>query len=251
MLGKLIKYELRAMGRVLLPLFGALLLLSVVDTVALPDFTRTLLEMPSLIGRLTLMISRLLYFSVFFASGAVCVFISILRFKNNLLGNEGYLMNTLPVSPITNISAKIIVSTLYQLLGGLVAQISMVIIARPSIGYQLDRLFRIIADMDAADWFNLFYILVLAVGAVVLFNVAVYASLAVGHSFNSFKVIKSVGVFVALATVGFYVLGLLTSIERLITISWWQWYIMAIEFIYIAIGIFIANYFLKNRLNLE
>ena len=86
MLGKLMKYEFMATGRTFLPLFAALILVSIVNRL----LSSLGLNVPSAIGTV---VSVILMVGV----AVVTLLITLQRFRNNLLSNEGYLMMTLPV----------------------------------------------------------------------------------------------------------------------------------------------------------
>ena len=94
MLGKLMKYELRATSRTMLPLLLLTLLLSV--------FTRmTSAVVQSGHSKFITVINTLLIFAFFLALIGTAVFsvvLMVVRFRNNLMTDEGYLMFTLPVS---------------------------------------------------------------------------------------------------------------------------------------------------------
>ena len=94
MLGKLMKYELRATSRTMLPLLLLTLLLSV--------FTRmTSAVVQSGHSKFITVINTLLIFAFFLALIGTAVFsvvLMVVRFRNNLMTDKGYLMFTLPVS---------------------------------------------------------------------------------------------------------------------------------------------------------
>ena len=104
MLGKLIKYEFRSTAIFFLPIYAALIIISAL-TSALYRLSESF---NSDFFNFSLAASVSIY--VLFAMGlAVTTFvIIIIRFYKNLLGNEGYLMFTLPVSAEQNILAKLI-----------------------------------------------------------------------------------------------------------------------------------------------
>ena len=110
MLGKLIKHELRATGRIMLPFGAAILGLSLLSSLAV-----VILDMQALPGILnTLAVLTLIAF--FLGLFAICVmaFVQMIqRFYRNLLGDEGYLMFTLPTTPDALIFSKLIVSAIW------------------------------------------------------------------------------------------------------------------------------------------
>ena len=109
MLGKLMKYELRATSRTMLPLFLLTLLLSVFTrmSTAVVQHTHT---------NITESLNMLLIFAFVLALIGTAVFsviLMVMRFRNNLMTDEGYLMFTLPVSVHQLLWAKLLVSMLW------------------------------------------------------------------------------------------------------------------------------------------
>ena len=95
MLGKLIKHEFRATGRIMLPLLGAELLLSVLAGLSIRGLDR--MENMGFLG-VTYVLTLVVFFLGLFALGVVAFVLMIQRFYKNLLRDEGYLAMTLPVS---------------------------------------------------------------------------------------------------------------------------------------------------------
>ena len=109
MLGKLMKYELRATSRTMLPLLLLTLLLSV--------FTRmTSAVVQSGHSKFMTVINTLLILAFILALIGTAVFsvvLMVVRFRNNLMTDEGYLMFTLPVSVHQLLWSKLLVSMLW------------------------------------------------------------------------------------------------------------------------------------------
>ena len=106
MLRKLMKHEFRATGRVLLPLFGILLLAALAARFSVGFLLETDSWFLNLVGGLLTTAFGLAIF-------AVCLMALITmvnRFRTNLLGAEGYIMFTLPASVHQQIWSKLIVS---------------------------------------------------------------------------------------------------------------------------------------------
>lgn len=113
MLGKLFKYELKATGRMILPfyagLLGMTLLFRIFSAIRMPvGRFRNLYEIFTVLATAIFII---LILSTFF----VCFIVMLTRFYKNIYGDEGYLMNTLPVSAAQNIWAKVFCSVIWYL----------------------------------------------------------------------------------------------------------------------------------------
>ena len=117
MLKQLLKYEFKATKSLYFGLYLALALLSVVlgfsfrQENAWADSTN--------FGRLEVIL-MVLYLSVIFAIAVLCFVSTVQRFYKNLLGREGYLMHTLPVTETQLILSKLITSMVWVLCSGLV-----------------------------------------------------------------------------------------------------------------------------------
>ncbi|NLL38813.1 MAG: hypothetical protein GX254_04390 [Clostridiales bacterium] len=122
MLGKLLKYEFKATGRVFLPMFGALLIISVINRL----FSNLNFKIPSIIGKI---ISIILIVGIF----ALTLIITIQRFSKNLLGSEGYLMFTLPVRSDSLIWSKLITATVWNIVSMIVVLTAITIMALSDI----------------------------------------------------------------------------------------------------------------------
>ena len=103
MLGKLMKYELKACGRIFVPLYVAILVVAAIIGV----FSNTE----------SFQVASILIFilmALFIGLMVVTIVLIIQRFKKSLLEDEGYLMFTLPVSIKNLILSKYLTSYLYN-----------------------------------------------------------------------------------------------------------------------------------------
>lgn len=126
MLGKLIKHEFRATGRLMAPLFGALLLLAVFSRVA----NQILQQVPNP-TRVLYIVSVLLAIVYVLAGLGVMVFSTVLmikRFHQNFLTDEGYLMFTLPTSVHSLLWSKLITAALFFIFTFLAEALSVAIV---------------------------------------------------------------------------------------------------------------------------
>lgn len=118
MLGKLIKYEFKATGRIFLPMFAALLIVAAFNRL----FISLNFAIPSIIGTT---ISVILIIGVF----VLTLIITIQRFYKNLLSSEGYLMFTLPVKSDSLIWSKLIVATIWSIASVIIVVLAISIMA--------------------------------------------------------------------------------------------------------------------------
>ena len=118
MLRKLLKQEFRATARVMLPLYLVTFVLALaVRLVLLLSQNQVLLDS---VGGRTLRAILLGVSVTAFVVAAIATFLAaliqaVLRFRSNLLGDEGYVMFTLPVSTHQLVWAKLITSVVWFL----------------------------------------------------------------------------------------------------------------------------------------
>jgi len=133
MFAKLLKWEWRAASRLLAPLFGAAMLLTAASCAALA-LTGIV---PGTLARGTagnvggFLVGLLMALTALglFALIIVTVVQGVLRFYRNLLGDEGYLMFTLPATPAQLIGAKLLTAGVWTLLAGLFALLAAALMA--------------------------------------------------------------------------------------------------------------------------
>lgn len=110
MLGKLIKYEYKATSRTFIPIYIALLLVAVINRI----FRMGDIDVAWGISTLALV-------GLFIALGVLTIIVIVQRFNKNLLGDEGYLMFTLPVSSVQLIVSKLVISIVWAITSSIVA----------------------------------------------------------------------------------------------------------------------------------
>ena len=123
MLGKLLKHEFRATGRIMLPMMGAVLVLSLLANISMTVLANAVPGSSAAEKfnalRILLVLIIVLFVVGMIAMSVMTVVLMVSRFYNNLLKDEGYLMFTLPVSTHELIWAKLIVSFVWFLTAGL------------------------------------------------------------------------------------------------------------------------------------
>lgn len=269
MLGKLIKHEFRATGRILLPALAVLLVLTV-----MAGFSIKSLEMSSVPELLEIIFVIILMAFVIgiIAVWVMTVWLMISRFYNNLLGDEGYLMLTLPASVHSHIWAKIIVSLIWFLVVGIVVTalifglvISLTVsdfaqflrgfpefkevwqFIRQAFDYKAGKMFLFAVEFAAIVFFG-------AVAACLQF----YAAMAIGQSFANRKLLCSVIAYVVLSfVISFLTSGVGINMELAVYSSEalsFMWHLMhstlIVSFACCVLLYLITAVFLKKKLNL-
>lgn len=117
MLSKLLKYEFKATGRI----YGGLYLAILAAAALLGAFFR----FPALASDFPIAAVTIVYLMLCVAIAVITALTIIQRFTRNLLGREGYLMHTLPVTPAQLILSKLISSMVWLLCSILVIALSL------------------------------------------------------------------------------------------------------------------------------
>lgn len=268
MLTKLLKYELKATGRKLLPLYGALILFALLNKLFLVERVFDSLPIPDSLSLIINFISVFGYGCIMTAVFVLTLFITIQRFYKNLLGDQGYLMHTLPLEPRKNIISKLLVSVIWNIVSCLVAGISIfMLIYNANTAKLFTEVFpEIILFLKENGYsFSLitFECIILCLLSLCKSIIKIYASISIGHLFNSKRILLSFVSFIGLnilESIFSTILGKLFNLSSIfdsvvqptmndITIV--IIFLVIIEILCFAAYFFITNYILKNKLNLE
>ncbi|CRZ33758.1 ABC-2 family transporter [Herbinix hemicellulosilytica] len=261
MLKKLIKHELVATGRVLLPIYGITIILSFVNRLLINvNWDNTAFR---IIGT----IMRISYIFAITATFFVTFVLIILRFYKNLMSDEGYLMFTLPVKPYQLINSKLISSVLWMIVSVIVVIASLLILllnAERALMLK-DTWIGIITSLKS--FFGGKYILLIieiilaTIISLIQQILLIYVSVAIGHLFTGHKVMGAFASYIVINTViqtiSLFVVFSLSYFSR-IPIEEFENLPHAICLIIIVLGavysIFyyiITNYIFSKKLNLE
>ena len=201
MLRKSLKHEFRATARVMLPVFIALLSLSVVTHLTSRFFLNG--DVHWVLSALGVCMVVLFFLGV--AAVAFSVFaLTIVRFYRSFLSEQGYLTLSLPVSTHTHIFSRLLVAVVWYTLSALAI---MAAIGLMSLGNNWSAVFGAIGDIIRGLWQAWASLtggqraLAVLLGLEMLVSVVascaascllLYAAMAVGHSFNRYKKALSV-----------------------------------------------------------
>lgn len=197
MLGKLIKYDLKAVYRLLIPLHLVLLLISffarlILTTKAYENIPMVLLGFG--VAGYIILIVVVIY---------TTIFLIIRRFYKNLFSDEGYLTWTLPVTPHQHLLAKTISGTLWMLFDYIVIILSLgIVFLIPSVIENSDLLIRKMdatLQMSTTTFFTSTFILGLV--SVLSGITFYYVCIALGQLFSTHRVIAAFAMYFALSTV--------------------------------------------------
>ncbi|HAE60947.1 MAG TPA: ABC transporter permease [Eubacteriaceae bacterium] len=272
MLKKLLKYELKATARLFIPLYAALLGFAIINRIINPF---SIIESSASASMKTIFayLSLTAYFAIIVGIIAMTLIIMIQRFYKSLLGDEGYLMFTLPVSTSFHITSKLVVSLVWTLTSFLSTVISIfIIINEPGLISELPEAFK--AFHQILGTFGMVLFSLSALLAICAYILMIYAAISLGHQFQKNKLIASFGMYcvlyfinqgiiaISLFTFGnFYFEWLVSSNGADMLIGSSNPEIFELNLVLIFYMIFTAlltaayflltNHILKKRLNLE
>ena len=203
MLGKLMKHELRATSRTMLPLLLLTLLLSVFLRIAMAVMPRT--DAP-IVGVLYGLLITAFVLAII-GTAVFSVVLMVVRFHKNLMTDEGYLMFTLPVSVHQLLWSKLLVSMLWFVAVFFVDALAILLTVYENGMFaglpefvrdlfdSLDRYYAVNGLLYMLELLGV--LLVSMVTACLLF----YAPIAIGNSFAAHKTLLSVVFFFVIQTV--------------------------------------------------
>lgn len=195
MLGKLIKHELAATGRLLLPMQGILLIISVVGWL--------LLNLKVFDEHIEIGIIMLMFYILFIYAIAIATNIYLaVRFYKNLFTDEGYLSFTLPVKPYMHLWSKGICMVIWQVVNLVMIVLSVCIL----MCYQ-NILGEVVNGLATTDW-SVLEEIGLSLPGIISFSVAffiinglfgittIFVSVCIGQLANTYKAAASIGTYV-------------------------------------------------------
>lgn len=206
MTGKLIRYEIKSSIKLMAVMWAALIAASL-----LFSLSRNLIDHvmddssagSSAFISITEFAAGLMYTSIFIALIAATIIIVIMRFYKGLLGDEGYLMHTLPVKPWQLITSKGLVAAGVVLISIIVAMLSLALLTGIS---NLSIIPDIIGEIAKAIKADAKFLLIL-IEALILIVISllksiyqVYASLAIGQLASKHRILLSLGAYIGLST---------------------------------------------------
>lgn len=213
MLGKLMKYDMRAGLRKFALIWIGLAALAVINGFTIKyvldgDIESTFLNL--FLGVLPLMLLFALYVAM-----AVFVLVFIVgRFYKGLLGDEGYLMFTLPVTSSAHIGSKLLTGMIFALLSGLVAIVSgmlLMLVVEPTwlreavdAWREISAYLRESHSFTGMGWLAAEF-LVYAIAATATASLQIYTAVSIGHLAKKhrigFSLLAYVGLSVAVSTI--------------------------------------------------
>ena len=219
MLGKLFKYEWRSISKLLLPIHGFVLLFALLSRFyfTISGGTDALLNTDStIIGTLTM----LLIFALVIVISSIAIFTYIYsgyHFYKNVFTDQGYLTNTLPVTPSQLLLSKELAALLWLLIDVVVISISIFILVGSTELFSNFSIFwsTLMRYASQTPLFTTLVIIALVLSPFLVIGI-LFFSITLGNLASSHKVLASIGAYV-----GIYVLQ---QIFGLIQLAVWGYF---------------------------
>ncbi|MBQ8403526.1 MAG: hypothetical protein IJX55_03765 [Clostridia bacterium] len=281
MFGKCLKYELRAYSRLLVPTFIALMIASVLMSVAVGVLTslmaNTANEMIQVIaGMLLYFIVMAVYLAMFIIPVMVFV-LTIRRFYTSFFTDEGYLTFTLPVSVDCHLTSKLAAAAIADIFGLVTAILSVIIIGSGAAIANIDILKSLFSGFEFSEMSVMLGYLgldsvvtvILVLVAMVLSILGNYLLLYLSISFGCMlakkhRFIVCGACYLGVSTVVSVISSVVSTVVMfLVAAAFTQTQavgvifniILAIVSVFVAIEVvacyFITRYILKNKVNLD
>lgn len=279
MLGKLLKYEIKASSKLFLILYGALILASILNVAAFP--LQNLISSENAASMVFGVIQGFLmltYVILMIAIPVVTLIVIIIRFYKNLLGDEGYLMFTLPVSTDAHIQSKLINAIIWSISSAIVMFIGIfIMVARIDSLDRIGMAFNKISEMG----FNIpLWLICILITLIVYITATVfmfYTGMSIGPNLTKNRILGSflgyIFVYIAVQAVSLASVlilnfsgimekldsvrvtseaGFETAISMFNTVGIGMFiYINLLNVITITGCYIVTRYFIKNKLNLS
>ncbi|MGN0255340.1 MAG: hypothetical protein ACI4D6_05095 [Chordicoccus sp.] len=261
MLSRLIGYEMKAFGRILLPIYAVALVISLLVGL---DLNMVSKASESAAGTFLILFLVLLIMAIFI----VTIVLSVGRFYTNLLGREGYLMFSLPTGTGTLIWAKVISSLIWSFFSTVAAAVAVAIPMLAAPGTISD-----IADMGRQGAWDILMkeiapyrvniiLAVLLVIALLTYNIVnIYAAIAIGHLWSDHRIIGSALAYIAMGIIEMILFGAAGNtifqsdkwgdLSQAMTVTGTEVAAIVVCLIGIAVYGFITWILLDRKLNLE
>lgn len=262
MLGKLIKYEFKATMRSFLAIYASLILTGILIGI----FMFANVEVGMSLGMLIMV-------ALMITLGVLTITVIIKRFSKNLLGDEGYLMMTLPVSTKKIVASKIITSVVYLILSTIVVFLVFVVIMLPSGMATMKEFIRSMGNvwnymvmnlLSARDIIlNMIITFMLGIVDYISFILVIYTSLSIGQlkPFNKHRTPVAIIAFFIINMIVSVIsdglsnllesMNILTAPQSMSMLSASSIYTLVFYGVVSVVLFMITSYILEKKLNLE
>ena len=284
MLGKLMKYDLRSGIRTFALIWIGLALLGAINGLTI-RFVLAGDTQSGLVSFVFGVLPMILLVALYVAMGIFVLVFIIDRFYKGLLGNEGYLMFTLPVTSTAHIASKALTSMIFSVASAIVALLSgvllMAVLTPPNFSdvaqafQEAGRYLRVNPLPAGTGWLIAEFAVYMLIAAAVTI-LQIYTAISIGHLAKKnrgwFALLAYVGISIAFSIIMNGCMSLLLQSDAFpnVLLNWefclddTGWHVQGVGMMASALGIYIGldllvgtGFFfatraiLSKRLNLE
>ncbi len=290
MLKKLMKHEWTALGRMLFPLYGLLLLTAPLAGFLLNASKSGMMEIqtgnPSIdtfiqtaLG-MTLILLNILFFVEMIGVVVANLILVAIRFYKTMTGEEAYLTHTLPVTMHSLITSKMLIASAYEIISSLAVLAASVLYWMCSGNTeQISSLLSILAELIAgfsktqgiAMIFPVIGCILLIILTIFATNLHIFASVALGHLITKHRVAGSFLMYVLINYAKQFITFILTFLYMMLRadsmdgalsnmpetdaplylLTHFEGFLLLITVLTLAILYYITHYVFTKRLNLD
>lgn len=272
---KLLKYDLKATSRLIIPITIISLVLGLISRILLGISTKQTIDSFNFNTSLTYMFTGLATMLVFFMLiilSIVIFWVIVTNFWSSLFSDEGYLYHTLPVKPYQLLLSKLLCANIWQIIMLFVIIIftagALTLIPKEEIMSFINNFSSIMTEIPYEDAIKLVNMIIMyAILAFLSVNVqylTIFMSMAAGQLVNEHKKLVSFGCYIGIS-IGIQAISQSLTAMFLITpntqantynyytdILFYPQIILIIINLAICISLFMGiSYIFKNKLNLE
>lgn len=267
MLRKLLKYEFKGNGKIMFPFYGLILILAVMTKL----FNGINIQQFSTLGEIAFGVVAFSYGLTMASVMILTVFLIIQRFSKTVYGDEGYLTHTLPVKSRDIIISKTIAAIAWMALSGIVAMISVAIMAfYPDFFKDFTSAYKAFAaEMGQEGIRQIFgtlgYMTIVSILAAISGIMMIYMSISIGQLFKK-KLMGSIAAFLGVSFISSIIVGFIgnSPIADMIEVmmnndtasviagmNTLMLFLSVFYIIKIAIYYLVTNHLMTKKLNLE
>ena len=266
MFGKLLKYDFRSMFKQFAFIWPAALALALVNHFTIDSFVTS----TSTVGETTAGIAMFVYVAILIAMFVIALVFACQRFYKGLLGDEGYLMHTLPVEPWQLIGSKLLCAVVTTFLSVVVALLSVLVLLpweKETIQEVFEGLHYVFTHLNVQAIHAIIGFLELCLMIMMSFAVGylqIYLSMGIGHLFNKHRVamtgVAFIGINAVVTTVSSRFLApafdlVFDNINNIVDSSVRfhsaMWIAIVSELVLCAVYFVGTEFILRKKLNLE
>lgn len=253
MLVKLIKYDLKALGKILAPLWGVLLIMGLI-------FGLSIRGQDIGLGQTMILVTLILIVGVMMAIFALNIVVVIQRFWKGLLKEEGYLMFTLPVTTRSLILSKVLSALIISfgtvIVIGLLG-VEIVALSPVNLVNTVTHFGNWVIKVNAGPWIG--YGIIIAIVALLSSIYHVYTAMVIGQLSNNnrflFSFIAYAGISIIVGLIGIPTLSSLGNVGNSLYHAFGfdsdLWIYLIENIVLVIVYHIITEILLTKKLNLE